>query len=34
MNDAYVDEKGIIDANDRLTRGLYVLEYTGQIPLR
>jgi hypothetical protein len=29
-----VDEKGLIYANDRLTGGLYVLEYTGRVPLR
>ena len=34
MNDVYVDEKGLIYANDRLTGGLYVLEYTGRVPLR
>jgi len=34
LNDVYVDEKGIIYANDRFTGGLYVLEYTGPVPLR
>lgn len=34
INDMYVDEKGLIYANDRLTGGLYILEYTGSIPLQ
>lgn len=34
MNDVYVDEKGYIYANDRVTGGLYVFEYTGSTPLR
>ena len=34
INDVYVDEKGIIYANDRFTGGLYILEYTGTPPLR
>jgi hypothetical protein len=33
INDVYVDEKGFIYANDRFTGGLYVLEYTGSVPL-
>ena len=34
MNDVYVDENGVIYANDRLTGGLYILEWTGSIALR
>jgi hypothetical protein len=34
MNDLYVDENGLIYANDRFTGGLYILEYTGTVPLR
>ncbi len=34
FNDVYVDEKGMIYANDRFTGGLYILEYTGSVPLR
>jgi hypothetical protein len=34
INDVYVDENGLIYANDRFTGGLYILEYTGSIPLR
>jgi hypothetical protein len=34
INDVYVDEKGFIYADDRATGGLYVLEYTGAVPLR
>ncbi len=34
INDMYVDEKGLIYANDRMTGGLYILEYTGSIPLQ
>jgi hypothetical protein len=34
INDVYVDEKGLIYANDRVTGGLYILEYTGTVPLR
>lgn len=33
MNHAIVDEKGIIYANDRVSGGLYILEYTGKAPL-
>jgi hypothetical protein len=34
INDVYVDEKGIIYAADRNGGGLFVLEYTGSVPLR
>ena len=34
INDVYVDENGLIYANDRATGGLYILEYTGSVPLR
>ena len=34
LNDVYVDEKGLIYTNDRVTGGLYVMEYTGTTPLR
>ena len=34
INDVYVDEKGVIYANDRASGGLYILEYTGSVPLR
>ncbi len=34
INDVYVDEKGLIYANDRLTGGLYVMEFTGTGGLR
>jgi hypothetical protein len=33
INDVYIDEKGIIYANDRFRGGLYILEYTGSVPL-
>lgn len=33
INHAIVDEKGLIYANDRFTGGLYILRYTGQVPL-
>lgn len=33
MNHAIVDEKGLIYANDRFTGGLYILRYTGTVPL-
>jgi hypothetical protein len=33
INDIYVDEHGVIYANDRLTGGLYVIRYTGKVPL-
>jgi hypothetical protein len=34
FNDVYVDENGVIYANDRFTGGLYILAYTGPTPLR
>jgi hypothetical protein len=34
INDVYVDEHGLIYANDRLTGGLDIIRYTGPIPLR
>ena len=34
INDVYVDEKGMIYANDRATGGLYILEFTGAGGLR
>ena len=33
MNHAIVDENGLIYANDRFTGGLYILRYTGKIPM-
>ncbi len=33
INDVYVDENGLIYANDRLTGGLYIIRYTGSVPL-
>ena len=33
INDVYVDENGMIYANDRLTGGLYIIRYTGSVPL-
>jgi hypothetical protein len=33
INHAIVDEKGLIYANDRFTGGLYILRYTGSIPM-
>ena len=33
MNHAIVDEHGLIYANDRFTGGLYILKYTGALPL-
>jgi hypothetical protein len=33
INDVYVDEHGLIYANDRFTGGLYIIRYTGQVPL-
>jgi len=33
MNHAIVDENGLIYANDRFTGGLYILRYTGSVPL-
>ena len=32
-NHALVDENGLIYANDRVTGGLYILKYTGPVPL-
>lgn len=33
INDVTVDEHGLIYANDRLTGGLYIIRYTGPVPL-
>ena len=33
MNDVYVDENGLIYANDRFSGGLDIIRYTGVIPL-
>jgi hypothetical protein len=33
INDVYVDEHGLIYANDRLTGGLDIIRYTGNVPL-
>jgi len=33
MNHAMVDEGGLIYTNDRITGGLYILKYTGSIPM-
>jgi hypothetical protein len=33
INHAIVDEKGLIYANDRFKGGLYILRYTGNVPL-
>jgi hypothetical protein len=33
INDVVVDEHGLIYANDRLAGGLYVIRYTGTVPL-
>lgn len=33
INHAIVDERGLIYANDRFTGGLYILRYTGKVPL-
>lgn len=33
INHAIVDERGLIYANDRATGGLYILKYTGAVPL-
>ena len=33
INHAIVDEHGLIYANDRFTGGLYILKYTGPVPL-
>jgi hypothetical protein len=34
INDVYVDENGLIYANDRLSGGLDIVEYTGSVPLQ
>ena len=34
INDVYVDESGLIYANDRLSGGLDIVQYSGQVPLR
>lgn len=33
INDVYVDENGLIYANDRLSGGLDIIRYTGSVPL-
>jgi hypothetical protein len=33
INDVYVDENGLIYANDRLMGGLYIIRYSGSVPL-
>jgi hypothetical protein len=33
MNDVFVDDRGVIYAMDRRNGGVYVLEYTGDVPL-
>jgi hypothetical protein len=33
INHAIIDERGLIYANDRFTGGLYILRYTGTVPL-
>jgi hypothetical protein len=33
INDLYVDENGLIYANDRFAGGLYIIRYTGTVPL-
>jgi hypothetical protein len=33
INDCFVDDRGIVYATDRVKGGVYVLEYTGDIPL-
>jgi hypothetical protein len=33
INDVYVDEHGLIYANDRLSGGLDIIRYTGSVPL-
>ena len=33
INHAIVDEKGLIYDNDRFTGGLYILRYTGSVPM-
>ncbi len=34
INDVYVDENGLIYANDRAGGGLYIIRYTGPVPLQ
>jgi hypothetical protein len=34
INDVYVDENGLIYANDRLSGGLDIVTYTGPVPLQ
>jgi len=34
INDIYVDENGLIYANDRLSGGLDIIRYTGSVPLQ
>jgi hypothetical protein len=34
MNDVYVDDNGLIYANDRLSGGLDIIKYTGSVPLQ
>jgi hypothetical protein len=34
INDVYVDENGLIYANDRLSGGLDIVQYTGSVPLQ
>jgi len=33
VNDVFVDERGLIYAVERIAGGLYILEYTGPVPL-
>lgn len=33
INDVYVDENGVIHANDRLTGGVDIIRYTGSVSL-
>ena len=33
INDVYIDENGLIYANDRFAGGLYIIRYTGSVPL-
>jgi hypothetical protein len=33
LNHAIVDERGLIYTNDRFAGGLYILRYTGSVPL-
>ena len=34
INEVYVDEHGLISANDRLTGGLDIIRYTGPVRLQ